>query len=91
MVVVLAQALQWCAIHSGRPPRMLCRTVQELCKCLAPLFKRGNLLDVTMLDVVEKDPMTPPIPTDITGAETRTPRGKANCPTCPQHTASFRY
>ena len=29
-----------------------------------PSAQEDNLLDVTMLDVVEKDPVTPPIPTD---------------------------
>ena len=43
------------------PPGMLCGAVQELHRCLAPL---GNLLDITILDVMEKDPLTPSIPTE---------------------------
>ena len=31
--------------------------VQELCQCLAPLIEEDCLLDLGMLDVVEKDPM----------------------------------
>ena len=61
---VLVQALQWCAPQSVTPPGTLCRTVQELCRCLAPLLKRGNLLDITTLDIVEKNPVTPPVPTE---------------------------
>ena len=62
-MVALAWALQRCAICSGTPPGMLCGAVQELCRCLAPLLQRGNLLDLTMLDVAEKNLVTPPIPT----------------------------
>ena len=42
---------------------MLCGAVQELCRCLAPLLQKGDLLDISILDVVEKDPVTPYIPT----------------------------
>ena len=57
--VVLVMALQRCAVHSGRPPCMLCRAVQELCSCLVPLVEKGNLLDLEMLDVSMKDPVMP--------------------------------
>ena len=57
--MVLAQALQQCAIQSEIPPGMMCRAVQELHGCLAPLVEKGNLLDITMLDVAEKNPVTP--------------------------------
>ena len=43
---------------------MLWRAVQELCRCLAPLLEKGDLLDLTMLDVVQKDPVIPLIPTE---------------------------
>ena len=63
-MVVLAQTLQRCAVQSGMPQGMLCRAVQELCKCLAPLLKKGDLLNLTILDVMEKDPVTPHVPTE---------------------------
>ena len=62
--VVLALVLQRCAIWSGMPLGVLCRAVQELHRCLTPVLESGNLLDLTMLDVVEKNPMTPPVPTE---------------------------
>ena len=43
-------------------PGMLFGAVQELHRCLASLLKKGNLLDITMLDVAEKDPVTPSVP-----------------------------
>ena len=58
-MVALAMALQRCAIQSGMLPGVLCRAVQELCRYLAPLLEKGDLLDPAMLDVVKKDPMTP--------------------------------
>ena len=58
-MVALAQAFQRCAVQAGMPPGMLCRAVQELYTCLAPLLKKGDLLDLTMLHVVGKDHVTP--------------------------------
>ena len=52
-------AFQRCAVHSGMPPGVLCRAVQQLHRCLSPLLEKGNLLDLEMLDVARKDPMTP--------------------------------
>ena len=63
-MVTLAQALQQCTIQSWMPPGMLCRAVQELLRCIALLHEKGDLLDITKLDVVEKDPVTPSIPTE---------------------------
>ena len=80
-MVALVQALQWCAIQSGTPPGVLCGSVQELCRCLAPLLKRGNLLDITMLNVVEKDPVTLPIPTERASSLERKPEPQEEEPT----------
>ena len=63
-MVALALALQRFSIHSGMPSWMLYRAVQELCRCLAPLLERGNLLDLSMQDVVEKDLVTLPFPSE---------------------------
>ena len=63
-MVVLAQTLQWCTIQSGMPLEILCRAVKVLCRYLAPLLEKGDLLDITMLSVTEKDPVIPPIPTE---------------------------
>ena len=57
-MVALAMAFQRCAIHSRTPPRMLCRAVPELCSCLTPLLNSGDLLNLNMLDMVIKDPVT---------------------------------
>ena len=43
---------------------LLCGAVQELHRYLAPLIKRDNLLDITILNVMEKDHVTPPIPAE---------------------------
>ena len=48
---------------------VLCRVVQELCQCLAPLIEEGCLLRLEMLDVAEKDPVAPtpaPAPSSLT-------------------------
>ena len=51
------------------PPGMLCRAVQELCRCLALLIESGNQVDLEMLDVARMDPTAPtstdraPLPT----------------------------
>ena len=58
-MVVPAMALHRCALHSRMPPGVLCRAVQELCRCLAPLLERGVLLDLDMLVMTRKDLMTP--------------------------------
>ena len=60
-VVVLAMALQRCAIQSRMSPGVLCRAVQEFCNCLAPLLEGSNLPDLKMLDVAKKDPIAPPV------------------------------
>ena len=62
--MVLAQALQPCTIQSRMPQGLLCRAVQELHRCLTPLLEKGDLLNNTMLDVVEKDTVTPPVPAE---------------------------
>ena len=56
-------------------------TVQELHRCFAPLLKRGNLLDVTMLNVAEKDLVTPPIPTERASSQERKPEPWEEDPT----------
>ena len=63
-IVVLVQALQWCVIQCRMPPGILCRAVQKLCRCLAPLLKEGDLLGISMLDMVERDPVTPSVSTE---------------------------
>ena len=47
---------------------MLCRRPHELYRCLAPLLKKGNLLDLTILYVTEKDTVTPPVTTERTSS-----------------------
>ena len=66
--VALAKALQRCAVHSRMLPGVLCRAVQELCECLTYVIQSGNLFDLEILDVAEKDPM--PL----------TPEGRASSP-----------
>ena len=39
------------------PPGVLCRVVQELCECLTSVIQSGDLLDLEMLGVAEKDLM----------------------------------
>ena len=63
-MLALAWALQRCTVQSGMPPGMLCGAVQELCRFLTPLLKKGDLLSFTILDVVEKDPITLPVLTE---------------------------
>ena len=46
MTVALAIVLQRCAIHAGASPNTFCRAVQELCKCLAPVVKGGDLFNM---------------------------------------------
>ena len=57
VMVALAMALQRCTIHSGTSSGMLCRAVQELHGCLASVIENGDLVDLKMLDMVERDPM----------------------------------
>ena len=57
--VALAMVLQSCTVQSGMPQGVLCGVVQELCQCLAPLIEDDGLLNMKMLDVAEKDPVTP--------------------------------
>ena len=64
----LAQALQWCAVESGAPPEVLCKAIQDLCRCLVPLMERGNLLHLSILEVMEEEAMTTsPSPAKETG------------------------
>ena len=58
-MVALVMALQRCTIHSRTPPGILCKEVQELCRCLASVIKSGNLVDLGMLDVARRDPVAP--------------------------------
>ena len=51
-------------MQSGIPSGVMCRAVQELCRCLSPLLEKGDLLDVSMWDVAEKNPVTPLVPTE---------------------------
>ena len=55
----LAKALQRCAVHSGMPLGVPCTAVQELCGCLTSMIQSGNMVDLEMLDVAEKDPVAP--------------------------------
>ena len=55
--MALAKVLQRCTVHSGMSPWALCRVVQELCECLTSVIQSGDLLDLEMLDVAEKDLM----------------------------------
>ena len=57
--MALIMALQRSTIYSIMAPGVLCRTVQELHRCLTPLLEKGDLLDLEMLDMVKKDPLTP--------------------------------
>ena len=52
---------QWCTKWS-EPPGILCGTVQDLCRSLKPLIKRDGLLDASMLEIAEKEPVTSPTP-----------------------------
>ena len=65
-------ALQSCAVQSGMPPGVLCGVVQELYQCLAPLIEDDGLLNLEMLDVVEKNPVTP-APTSALSSPTPDP------------------
>ena len=57
--VALAKALQRCAVHSRMPPGVIHRAMWELHVCLTYVIQSGNLLDLEMLGVAEKDPMAP--------------------------------
>ena len=52
-------ALQRCTIHSKMPPQMLCRAVQELCRCLTSMIESGDLVNLKMLDVAKRNPVAP--------------------------------
>ena len=56
--VALGKALQRCNVHSKMPLGVLCRAVQELCKCLTSVIQSGDLVDLEILEVAEKDPVT---------------------------------
>ena len=60
--VALAKAVERCTICSGMPPWELCGAIQELCKYLTPMVKRGDQFDLQMLNVAEKEPETPTSP-----------------------------
>ena len=70
------------------PPRILGRVVQELHICLAPLLERGDLLDIIMLNVVEKDPVTPPIHTERASSPEKKPEPWEEEPTLNRQEAS---
>ena len=57
--VALANAVQRCIVHSGMPPGVLCRVVQELHECLTSMVQSGNMLHLEMLDVAEKESVAP--------------------------------
>ena len=57
--VPLAKALQRCAVHLRKPPGALCRVVRELHECLTSVVQSGNMLDLEMMDVAEKDHVAP--------------------------------
>ena len=57
--VVLAKALQRCAVCSGMPLGMLCGAVQELHQSITSMIQIGNLPDLEILDVAEKDHVAP--------------------------------
>ena len=61
-MVALAMALQRYAFWSGMLLGVLCKAVQELHRCITPLVKQGDLLDLDMLDVAKNDPVAPPVP-----------------------------
>ena len=71
--VALAKALQRSTVHSGMPLRVLCGAVQELQECLTYVIQSGDLFNLEMLDVAEKDPMT------------LTPEGRALSPRMAHH------
>ena len=58
-MITLAMALKRCMVQLGMLPGVLCGAVQELCQCLAPLLEGGDLLNLEMLDIAEKDPVAP--------------------------------
>ena len=57
--VALVKVLQRCAVHPGMPPGVLCRAVQELCRCLNHVVERGDQFNLQMLDMAERDPKAP--------------------------------
>ena len=57
--VALAKALQRCAVCSRMPLGVLCGAVQELHNCFTSVVQSGDIFDLEMLDVAEKDPMAP--------------------------------
>ena len=54
-------ALQRCTVCSGTPPGMLCRAVQELCRCLTSMIESGDLVNLKMLDVARRNPISSPL------------------------------
>ena len=48
--------LRW---HDGMPPGELCRAMQELHECLAPVVEGGDEFDLQMLNMAERKPETP--------------------------------
>ena len=65
--MALAWALQQCSILLGAPLGILCSPVQDLHRCLMPFIERGDLLDASMLEVVEEEPVTSPNPAEEAG------------------------
>ena len=56
--VAVDQVLKQCAVQLGSPPGILCGTIQDLCRCLVPLIEKDDLIDTSMLEVAEEEPMT---------------------------------
>ena len=67
-------------------PGSLCGAIQKLQRCPTPLLERGDLLDITMLNVAEKDPVTPPVPTERASSPEKKPEPwKEEPTTVPTH------
>ena len=54
-IVTLSWVLQWYTGLMGTPLGILCSTVQDFCRCLAPLIKSDDLLIASMLEVAEEE------------------------------------
>ena len=60
--VAMTKALQRCAVCSGMSLGVLCKAVQELHECLTSVIQNGNLVDLRILNMAEKDPVAPAPP-----------------------------
>ena len=56
--------LQWCTVQLGSPPGILCSEVHDLCRCLAPLIEKDDLIDTSMFEVAEEMAKTSPSPAE---------------------------